>query len=395
MAFFFAGSAAEDFPIPPEAVAVTVDSTTTLVTGGTLDWIGRPSIKQRSDGVWIMVYYRATGHATNDGAIYIRFSDDYGATWTSENTALAADGGGAVSGFPLNPTVTAGQDAFEPWLSAVPSDPDTFLLHTWRFNFGTGGSNGGTYQWRTTNGGVTWTSEGGPVAWAGLTSTQNGKTYATDQDVAVGPTIFLGARVYNDSDEDPTSLIFCSTSDEGASPTTTSYTRLATLVSSATLGGHGTQEIGFTRVGNSFLAIIRDTAAVTHTYKMVSTDLTGTTWGALTDATADFGVTARHRLYTRAQLKGQANWWNDPVLILTCFEHQTPGTSIQRRNCIFISRDSGATWDGPHYLDTASEDGGYSDIKYDPDNDQYVVVSYRGTLTAADLKSYRLTIDGI
>lgn len=389
MAFFFAGSAAEDFPIPPEAVAVTVDSTTTLVTGGTLDWIGRPSIKQRSDGVWIMVYYRATGHATNDGAIYIRFSDDYGATWTSENTALAADGGGAVSGFPLNPTVTAGQDAFEPWLVADPNDPDTFLLHTWRFDYLV--SNGGTYQWRTEDGGLTWSSEGGPLQFAGLTPTQNGKAYATDQDCSwPGSDIFLGARLFNDPDEVPASNLFCSTADEG-----TTYTRLATLVSAASLGGKGSHEVGFTRVGNSFLAIIRDTADITHGYKMVSTDLTGTTWGALTDITAEIGIFARPRLYTRAQLKGQANWWNDPILLLTGFVHQTPGTSTSRRNAICISRDAGATWDGPFYVDTTSEDGGYSDLKYDPDNDQWVVVSYRGTLTAADLKSYRLTIDGI
>lgn len=392
MARFFAVAAAADFPIPSDAVAVTVDATSTLVTGGALDWIGRPTIKRRSDDALVMVYYRATGHATNDGALYIRFSNDDGATWTAENTKLAADGGGAVALFPLNPTVSAGQDGFEPWLVALPT-PGEFLLHTWRFDFNV--SNGGTYQWRTTDDGATWSSESGPVAWAGLTATQNGKTYATDQDVTVGSTVFVGARVYNDPDEDPVSLVFCSTTTDGASPTTTGWTRLATLVSAAALGGHGAQEIGFTRVGSTFYAIIRDTADITHGYKMVSTDLTGTTWGALTDITSEIGIFARPRIYTRAQLKGQANWWNDPVLILSGFVHQTPGTSLSRRNAICISRDSGATWDGPNYIDTTADDGGYSDMFYDAGNDQYVVVSYRGTLTAADLKQYRLTIDGI
>lgn len=393
MARFFAGSAASEFPIPPEAVAVTVDSTSTLITGGTLDWIGRPSIKERSDGAWIMVYYRATGHATNDGALYIRFSDDYGVTWTAENTKLSSDGGGAVSLFPLNPTVSAGEDGFEPWLVALPT-PDEFLLHTWRYDYTV--SSGGTYQWRTTDGGVTWNSEGGPIAWVNLLSAQNAKTFATDQDVIVGSEVFVGARVYQDAtDQDPVSLVVCSTTDDGASPTGTSWTRLATLIHSYDLSSHGTQEIGFTRVGSRFLGIIRDTAAVTHTYAMWSTDLTATTWGSIEDWTAELGIMARPRLYTRAQLKGQANWWNDPVLILTGFEHQTPGSSQDRRNAIWVSRDSGVLWDGPFYIDTTSADGGYSDIKYDPDGDQWVVVSYRGTLTAADLKVYRLSIDGI
>jgi hypothetical protein len=385
----FYGSPPAEFSVPAGSVSVTVDTTTTLVTGGTLDWIGRPSIWRRSDDALVMVYYRATGHATNDGAVYIRYSDDDGATWTAENTKLAGDGGGAVTGFPLNPTVSAGEDAFEPLLMGL-STADEALLHTWRFNFGAGGSNGGTYQWRTTDGGVTWTSEGGPVAWAGLTPTQNGKTYATDQGVLVGSNLFVGGRVYNDPDEDPTSLIFSGTTDDGAT-----WTRLATLVSAASLGGHGTQEIGFTRVGSRFLGIIRDVAAVTHTYAMVSDDLNGVSWGSLEDWTARLGIMGRPRLYTRAQLKGQANWWNDPVLILSGFEHQTPGTSTSRRNAVWISRDSGGTWDGPNYIDTTNDDGGYSDVFYDAGNDQYVVVSYRGTLTAADLKQYRLSIAGI
>lgn len=372
------------YAIPDEPVAVNVDSTTTLVTGGALDWIGRPSIKRRSDGALIMVYYRATGHATNNGAIYIRFSDDNGATWTDENADLD---GNPVADFPLNPTVSAGEDAFEPWLYATQTD-DEFILHTWRYDHLV--SNGGTYQWRTIDGGVTWSSEGGPVQFAGLTATQNGKTYATDQDFLFGNTIYSGARVYNDPDQVPSSQVLISTDDKGAT-----WTRVSTVVSSVDLGGEGTQEMGITYLGNStILAIIRDTAGVTHTYSKVSTDM-GATWGSLTDRTADFGITARQRVYHRAQLKGQANWWGDPVLIMTGFEHQTPGSSTSRRNAIWISRDAGDTWDGPHYLDTTSEDGGYSDIFYDADNDQWVVVSYRGTLTAADLKQYRLTIDGI
>lgn len=371
---------------PDTPVAVNVDSTTTLVTGGTLDWIGRPSVKRRSDGTLVLVYYRATGHATNDGAIYIRMSDDNGATWSTENQNLS---GSAVGLFPLNPDpATGSQDAFEPWLWET-STPDEWLLTTWNFDYLVGQS--GSWLWRTTDGGETWTQEGGPIAFAGLTSGQNGKTYVTDEDVKdENGVLYGGGRVFNDADQDPVSLIFVSTADKGAT-----WTRLATIVSAASLSSHGTQEIGFTYLGSGrFIAVIRDTAAVTHTYTSDSSDY-GATWSAISDATSTFGVTARHRIYQRARLKGQANWWSDPVLLMTCFEHQTPGSSTDRRNCVFVSRDAGATWDGPFYVDTANDDGGYSDMFYDADNDQWCVISYRGTLTAADLKLYRLTIDGI
>jgi hypothetical protein len=388
MSPFYADS---PFAIPGEAVALTVDSTSTLVTGGTLDWIGRPSIKRRSDGALIMVYVRLTAHAANDGGAYIKFSDDDGATWTAENTALASDGGGAIAGFPLNPSAGTNEVAFEPWLVATDT-PDEFLLHTWAYNHGT--SMGGTYQWRTTDGGVTWASEGGPVSWAGLTGTQNGKAFATDQDLTIGSTTFVGARVFGaatETTQDPAAVVFCSTADQGAT-----WTRLATLVSSAALSGHGTQEVGFTRVGSRFLAIIRDVPSITHTYAMWSDDLTGTTWGSLEDWTAQLGVGGRPRIYTRAQLKGQANWWNDPVLLYTAFEFPTPGSNTPRRNALRVSRDRGATWSGWLYLDTSDQDGGYSDMFYRSSTDRYVVVSYKGpSQNAADLRQYVVDIAGI
>jgi hypothetical protein len=77
------------------------------------------------------------------------------------------------------------------------------------------------------------------------------------------------------------------------------------------------------------------------------------------------------------------------------FVHQTPGDWQDRRNCVWVSRDHGVTWSTPFYIDSRTPDGGYGDIFYDADNDQYVVVNYHGTPKAASLKQYRLTIAGV
>jgi hypothetical protein len=375
--------ASTPFSIPDENVAITVDSMVTIGSGGTLDWWGRASIKRWIDDRLVMVYYRASGHATNDGAIYIRMSGDNGATWSDENEDLA---GSPIALFPLNPTVASGQDAFEPKLHLAPNGD--LILRTWRYNFPS--ENGGSYQWRSSDGGGSWASEGGPIQYEGLTYTQNVRTYATDGDFTFGSTIFAGARVYDDADQDPQSLVLTTSNDNGAS-----WIRLSTVVAPWELGGHGTGEMGITYLGSGrILAVIRDMADIRHTYERRSLDM-GASWGALTDITANVGVSGRQQIYHRAQLKGQANWWADPVLLMVGFEHEQPGSSLSRRNAVWVSRDFGDNWDGPFYLDAVSDDGGYGDIFYDAANDKWIVVSYRGTLMRADLKEYVLDIAGI
>lgn len=372
------------FAIPSASVSVTVDSTSTLGSGGTLDWWGRASVVRRSDDVLVLTYRRGTAHDVNDGGLYIKFSNDDGATWTAEDTKL---GSGAVTGFPMNPsTLTSGEDAGEPLVFAAPSGD--LLLHMWRVDYNV--TEHGTYQSRSSDGGETW-SASAQVSFASLPGGySNNDAFSTDQVFTVDDVMYGGIRVYHDADQDPSYVGFIKSEDDGVT-----WTYVSTIVSPAAYGGHGQQEVGLVYLGDdNVLAIIRDTAAVTHTYMARSTDL-GATWGSVTDATSLFGVSARHRVYTRAFLRGQANWWKDPVLVCTGFIHTSPGNSLGRRNAVWVSRDRGTTWSGPNYVDTGNDDGGYGDIFYDSGNDQYVVVSYNGTLTAASLKQYRLTIAGI
>lgn len=363
---------------------VTVDETTTITSGGgATDWVGRASIRRRpSDDALVMAYYRAEAHSTNKGALHIRFSDDHGATWTDEDETLA---GGAVTGFPMNPAgSTQPPDAGEPQLYVCPNGD--LLVHMWLVDYGV--STGGSWQSRSTDGGETWDTPDGPIQFAGLTSDQNNRTFSTDDEFVLGSTIYAAARVYIDATNAAGASVLITSDDNGAT-----WTRLSTLVSAAHESGGG-HETGLEYVGNQqIIAMIRDFPH-TASYQIRSTDL-GVSWGELTDVTAEVGIAARQRVYTLAHLRGEADWWEDPNLIMVGFVHQSSGSSHPRRSAVWLSPNRGADWDGPHYIDISAEDGGYGDVFYDPDNDQYVVVSYHGTLLAASLKQYRLTISGI
>ena len=380
MSPFYADS---PFSIPDEAVAVTVDSTTTLVTGGALDWIGRASVIRRPDDTLVLGYQRSTDHTVNDGTgIHLRMSNDNGATWTAEDTKI---GGAAITGAPLLPAVAANQDAGEPWLIYAPNGD--LLCFTWRVDYSV--DNDGTYIFRSTDNGATWGTGTGPIHWAGLTTDQDLRTYCTDDGFVIGSTMYVFGRVYGNGTYTSGAVVMMTSTDDGLS-----WSRVATIVSAAGPPTNGAIEIGAERTGTeTFHVMIRDTPH-TNGYTTTSTDL-GVTWSALTDVTSTAGIVGRPRIYTRAHLKGQANWWNDPVLIGVGFVHQVSGSSQTRRNCVWVSRNRGTTWSTPFYIDASVEDAGYGDIFYRASTDKWIVVNYQGTLTAADLKQYVLQIDGI
>lgn len=363
---------------------VTVTSTVTLDAGSGADnWVARASIKRRpSDNALVMAYYKGEVHFTNAGALHIRFSDDDGATWTAEDTTL---GGAAVTGFPMNPTVSAGQDAGEPWLYVAPNGD--LLLHMWRIDYSV--SMGGTWQSRSTDGGETWSTPA-QVAF-GVSGVSDDIIFATDDDFVWDRVIYASARIYSGgADGTPSSMILIKSTNNGST-----WSKVSTIMSASEgSGGHGGQEIGLEYVGNdTIIAMIRDNDQ-TNSYRRFSTDM-GATWGSLSDVTSTVGNAGRQRIYTRSHLMGLSGWWKDPMLFMCGFVHQVSGSSQSRRNAVWISPDRGTTWDGPHYVDTTAEDGGYGDLFWDGTNDRLVLVSYRGTLDAASLKQYNLTLDGL
>lgn len=367
------------FAIPDEAVGVTVDATTTIGSGGTNDWWGRSYLARREDGVLVMVYRRGTGHTSAASELAIRFSDDDGATWTAENTKL---GGGAVSGFPMTPS--AGEiNAGEGMPIVAPSG--RLILLIWRVDGDDWPSDlQGTEQSVSTDGGETWSAPAA-VTFGGVSDQE--KTFATDDWFVYDGIIYTCIRTYNADTPTDAYASLIKSEDDGAT-----WTKVANI----TAPGSDTHEVGLEYVGNSTIVALVGSFNNDETIQGISTDM-GETWSTSDVTGTAASITRRHKLYTRAHLRGQANWWKDPVLVASCFENQTPGSSQDRRNAVLIGFWNGTTvtWDSLEYADAETEDAGYGDIFYDSANDQYVLLGYQGSLTAASLKQYRLTIAGI
>lgn len=370
--------------IAPFDASVTVASSSTFDSGdgASEDWAGRASIKRRpSDSALVCVYYQAVNHFNNQGALHVRFSDDDGATWTAEDTTLAS---AAVTGFPMNPPgAGTPPDAGEPWLMVAPNGD--LLVHMWLIDYST--SMGGTWQSRSTNGGETWSTPV-QVTFTGTALDQD-ILFATDDDfIHPNGGLYAALRAYTGgSDGTPSSMHLIRTLDSGASWEVVS-TIMADNVGS---GSHGGQEVGIEYLGNStIIAMLRDNDH-TKSYQRMSTD-DGATWGTLTDVSSTVGIAGRQRVYTLNHLQGKAGWWKDPRLVMTGFVHQTPGDTEDRRAALWFSPDRGTTWDGPHYLNTTTQDGGYGDIFYDFTNSRYVVITYRGTLDTSSLIQYNCTV---
>lgn len=365
--------------------------TKTTITTGTVDgrdWHGRASMVELGDGTWVLVYRSAPAHDDNgDEVLRIRFSDDKGATWTAEDTKL---GGGAVTGFPMTPPGGGTGDASgpgEPWLYLA--DDGTLILHMWLVDYNV--SVGGTYQSTSSDGGETWSTPAVAVDFGGIAD--DTEVFATDDDFVYGGVIYGGARVWLTSviPGDPSQSILIKSEDDGAT-----WEKVSVIMdSNEGENASGGQEVGLEYLGdNTIIAMIRDNDAE-YSYRRFSTDM-GATWGALTNMQpTTVGIAARQRVFTKAYLQGNENWWTDDTLIMVGFIHTNPGSSQGRRNCVWVSRDAGDTWTGPLWLDAETEDAGYGDILYDSATDKYTVITYQGTLAAAALVQYTFAINGL
>jgi hypothetical protein len=353
---------------PAEAGATVALEATTVVRESLTepDWFGRASVKTLSTGVTVMTYYRGTGHAENQGAIHICFSNDYGETWTAEDADLNDD---AVAGFPmLPPVLDTGEDADESWL--VKYDDDTLLLFIQRENWPS--TFKGTYQSKSVDGGITWTTP----AYVTVTGSQDSDYARLTNDHA----IYNGRLycAYEDKYGGGERCCLAYTDDVGAN-----WTHLSVIATN-------TSEAALEYVGNDTLVSVLRSRTNNQTITNRSTNL-GTSWVGATELTWRIPPICRPRIKTRAHLKGEANWWEDTHLILWggYFENS------KRINCVSFSKDSGATWTIPTALDTPYDDAAYGDILYNPNADTYEYLCYRGNGFAgpARIVQYSLRVD--
>lgn len=381
-------------PDPPEGLDVTVDSVDTLITGviDGEDWHGRPIWIKREDGILVLIMRSGSAHAVNDGALHIYFYDPVEQEWSDRDKTLA---GASVSGFPMNPsTLSPGEDAGEPWHLKMPSGKHRLFM--WRADYFV--TKGGTWTSLSDDDSCeSWAASEGPIQWDWFDATvdTHNRTYCTD-DGYVDPitgTSWISGRIYTSVNQRAAN--FCLFKSEDPDGAVDSWERVSYIAHSSEAGGRGVIESSLSRVGDKFVAMCRDGYS-THSYQRETTDLTltGANWGTLVDVTSAVGIACRQRTYSVAELKGEANPHLDTRWIMTGFNLQVSGQSIHRRNCIWISLDSMATWSLPFYIDVTFDDGGYGDITW-IEADKYAVASYTGTLNVADTKIYWLTITGL
>jgi len=355
--------------------------TSSIIATNTGRWFGRATIAELANGNLIMAYEEASTHSDNtDDIIHLRFSDDDGATWTAEDTDL--DSNAVDCGLPPGASL---EDVYGPGGTYIwqASNGDVWL-HCWKVDYD-GDLLAGGWRTKSTDNGLTW------GAWeqltvSGQTAEEDDRTIFEETHFEVSGTVYAICRQY-ESAEGPSGTggvkgVFIKSTDNGAT-----WTKVSDIGTYA----NGLHEFGATYLGNNnILAIIRDQGNK-YTYRITSSDL-GASWNDLTMVSDAIGVIGRPRMYTDKQLKGQANWWTDTNLIMEGFILTNPGSSLGRRNAVWMSDDSGSTWTGPHWLDAADEDAGYGDIVYDSANDLYRVVTNLGTQAEADLNQYNFKV---
>jgi len=320
----------------------------TLFSGsGSEDWLGR-TVFVDDGSKWVLVYRQAANHCCDTAAVmHIRFSTNEGASWTNADTFT---NGSAVTGAPFSRHST--NAVADPVLMKAPNGD--LLLHVGEVN--SGGNPMGAYQYRSTDGGATWTDEG---LINNDTEIYSGQDYTTvDND--------LYAIFWKDAGSDgaPYQTLLYKSTDNGitwalVSPITTS----------------GTDEGGIEYVGsNTLLVVLRDTPA-SKTYQRISTDL-GQTWGTQTDISSSVGVLQRPRMRIFS---------DEPNRVYLYGRDQLAGNDY---TVLYYTDNNGSTWSLKFYPDTTSyADTGYSDVLKQTDGDFYML-SYGGTSGTSSIKEY-------
>lgn len=339
-------------------------------------WFGRAAVEEAPDGTWVLAYREGGIHYVNDGVLHIAFSDDEGDTWSEEDRGLD---GGSIARFPAHPP-GAGPDQptgpGEPWLYRAPDG--TLVLHCWKVDYGERSRNGGTWQISSSDGGRTWT-DWQRVDFRGIKKDKD--VFATDDHFVIEGTIYAGARRYRDG---KWKNILIRSEDNGST-----WSKVSDISSYA----KNTSEVGVDLMDGGRILAVLNTKNRRRVYRTWGRDR-GAEWQPLEDIHGQTAIWDRCRIWTRAHVKGQEQWWNDDVILGVGDEAVNRGQSTPRRNSLWISTDAGKTWSKPIALDEQTQDAGYGDLMYDHADDKYVFISYHGAMKEAALVQYEFRLSG-
>lgn len=305
-------------------------SSTLLFSGsGVTDWVGRPHLAVNGN-TWVLAYrVGATHSAGADDRIHLRFSRDEGATWTNEDVFTDSE--------PCVGTPFAAHDSDGTAEGMVIPCPNGNLLMHVREEPDNGG-----WQYRSIDGGKTWTDEG-----------QLNISACAQQYTVVGTDIYVTTwgSVYSD---------FYKSTNNG-----TSWSKVSRISAQS-------KEAGIVHLGgNTILAVMRDGLDTAHTWTRTSTDL-GTTWGAEVDIFSQVGAIHKpmlKKIGNRVYLSGRL------------FVNATIQYTV-----MYVSSNGGQTWVGPAHTPQFA-DTGYSDF-LERTNGNIYLLSYGGSGADASIYQY-------
>lgn len=320
------------------------------VTSGSDDWLGRPHLLDRGDGVWVAVYRSGTAHAAGS-RLHIRFSSDQGLTWTAEDTYT---NGSAVTGFPILPPV----DEMGGCEIAKAANSDLLII----VRDGSGANRNGSWLFRSTTSGAGWTSQG--------------KINADNTLIMGGQIILIGSTLYAtftvDADANgatPYAVHLYKSVDHGVT-----WTFVAEVIAAAT----GANESSIVSTGGNNLLVIARSDSEATTYKATSTDL-GATWSAPSSIGSLVGVIQRPKLRyvgSRLYLFGR-----DQLTASDLF------------TVVWYSDDDGVSWNHQLWLnETTLTDTGYCDMLPRTNGNLYLL-TYEGTQNTASIYEYVVDVD--
>lgn len=362
----------------------TVVATNTNPNAG---WFGRAGIVSLPGGITLLTYNEGDTHPD---PVYekhhIRFSADYGASWSDEDKYLD---GSAISGFPMYPVGSGPGDArgtSEIYPILCPNGD--LIAHMWASNYSN--NNDGSHFTRSGNGGRSWSTPVKLTSVPGYDGPALDTLLGGEQTLVLGNDIYICMRDFRNSYGGFQNNLILKSTDNGIT-----WSQQGRVTNTST-SGDGGKEMSIAYIGGmNMTGWIRwfpnDTGR-----KATSSDM-GQTWSVSSDSStinAGEGL-GRTIIKQRSLLKKKSNWWLDPVLIMVGFVCQNSGSSTPRRNCVWVSTDFGATWSTPLYLEPTDQyDGGYGDFFYNPLTDEYVFMTYYAPtdLTDASVVQYNFKI---